>query len=96
MPVRHYDWIAHFGRRTPEKLAVVDLASERRHSYAQFDARISRLAAHLRDRLGVDAQRMPLACVLEGGTWAAGRRIAAERRPGGMPPVNIVSDGTVF
>ena len=53
MPVRHYDWIAHFGRRTPEKLAVVDLASERRHSYAQFDARISRLAAHLRDRLGV-------------------------------------------
>jgi len=53
LPVRHYDWIAHFGRRTPEKLAVVDLASERRHSYAQFDARISRLAAHLRDRLGV-------------------------------------------
>ena len=53
MPVRHYDWIAHFGRRTPDKVAVVDLASERRFSYAQFDARISRLAAHLRDRLRV-------------------------------------------
>ena len=53
MPVRHYDWIAHFGRRTPENLAVIDLASERRLSYAQFDARISRLAAHLRHRLGV-------------------------------------------
>ena len=53
MPVRHYDWIAHFGRRTPEKLAVVDLASERRLTYAQFDGRISRLAAHLRDRLKV-------------------------------------------
>ena len=53
MPVRHYDWIAHFGRRTPDKTAVVDLASERRFSYAQFDDRISRLAAHLRDRLKV-------------------------------------------
>ncbi len=53
MPVRHYDWIAHFGRRTPDKLAVVDLASERRFSYAQFDARISRLAAHLRDQLRI-------------------------------------------
>ena len=50
LSVRHYDWIAHFGRRTPDKLAVVDLASERRFSYAQFDARISRLAAHLRDQ----------------------------------------------
>ena len=53
LPVRHYDWIAHFGRRTPGKLAAVDLASGRRFSYAQFDARISRLAAHLRDRLGI-------------------------------------------
>src|SRR5213595_3386370 len=53
LPVRYYDWIAHFGRRTPDKLAVVDLASERRFSYAQFDARISRLAAHLRDQLKI-------------------------------------------
>src|ERR1700753_3804952 len=51
--VRYYDWIAHFGRRTPDKTAVVDLASERQFSYAQFDARISRLASHLRDRLKV-------------------------------------------
>jgi fatty-acyl-CoA synthase len=34
-------------------VAVVDLASERRLTYAQFDARISRLAAHLRDQLKV-------------------------------------------
>jgi len=53
LAVRHYDWIAHFGRRTPNKVAAVDLASERRFSYAQFDARISRLAAHLRDHLRV-------------------------------------------
>jgi fatty-acyl-CoA synthase len=53
LPVRHYDWIAHFGRRTPDKVAVVDLFSERCFTYAQFDARISRLAAHLRDRLTI-------------------------------------------
>ena len=53
MPVRHYDWIAYFARRTPEKIAVVDLSSERRFSYAQFDSRISRLASHLRHDLGV-------------------------------------------
>ncbi|MDE2378797.1 long-chain fatty acid--CoA ligase [Bradyrhizobium sp.] len=53
MPVRYYDWIAHHCLRTPGKTAVVDLASGRRFSYAQFDARISRLATHLRDRLKV-------------------------------------------
>ncbi len=53
MPVRHYDWIAHFARRTPRKLAAIDLASDRRLTYAQFDARISRLAAHLRDQLRI-------------------------------------------
>jgi fatty-acyl-CoA synthase len=53
VPVRHYDWIAHFGRRTPHKTAVIDLASERRFSYVEFDTRIGRLAAHLRNRLNV-------------------------------------------
>lgn len=53
MSVRYYDWIAHFGRRTPDKVAVIDLASQRRLSYAEFDRRISRLASHLRDKLKV-------------------------------------------
>ena len=53
MPVRYFDWMAHFGRRTPEKVAVVDLASQRRFTYAQFDARISRLASHLRNEMKV-------------------------------------------
>ena len=53
MPVRYYDWIAHYGRRTSEEMAAVDLASGRSLSYAQFDIRISRLAAHFRDRLGI-------------------------------------------
>jgi fatty-acyl-CoA synthase len=53
LPVRYYDWIAHFGRRTPSKPAVIDLAGGRRFTYAQFDARISRLATYLRDQLKV-------------------------------------------
>ncbi len=53
MSTRYYDWIGHFGRRTPDKIAAIDLASQRRFSYAQFDARISLLAMHLRDRLNV-------------------------------------------
>ena len=57
---------------------------------------LDRVAAEVRDALGVTREAFPLARVLEGGTWAAGRRIAAERRPGGAPPVSIESDGTVF
>jgi fatty-acyl-CoA synthase len=49
LPVRYYDWIAHHGRRTPDKVAMVDLGSGRRLTYAQADIRISRLAAHLRN-----------------------------------------------
>ena len=59
-------------------------------------AALDRLADMVRDTLAVSAENFPLACVLEGGTWAAGRKIAAERRAGGAPPVNIDSDGTVF
>jgi hypothetical protein len=57
---------------------------------------LDRLAPLVRRELGVDADAFPLARMLEGGTWAAGRRIAAELRAGGDPPVRIASDGTVF
>ena len=46
--------------------------------------------------LNKSVQEFPLAKVLEGGTWWAGRFLAQEKRPGGTPPLNIVSDGTVF
>lgn len=39
---------------------------------------------------------LPLIKVLEGGTWAAGRRIAKQLRATGAPPISIQSDGTVF
>lgn len=59
-------------------------------------ALLDRLAPLVRTKLGVTEQDFPLARMLEGGSWAAGRRIAAQLRPGGGPPFNILSDGTVF
>jgi hypothetical protein len=59
-------------------------------------ALLDRLAPLVRERLGVSEAAFPLARMLEGGTWVAGRRIAAERRAGGGPPFTIISDGTVF
>jgi hypothetical protein len=46
--------------------------------------------------LGKSPQEFPLAKVLEGGTWWAGRALAAKLREGSAPPLNIESDGTVF
>ena len=59
-------------------------------------ALLDRIAPLVRDRLGVDATSFPLAKVLEGGTWAAGRLIARDKRTDGGPPFRISSDGTVF
>jgi len=47
------DWIAFHADRTPEKLAMVDQASERRFTYAQMNERIGRLAAFMRDTWGI-------------------------------------------
>jgi hypothetical protein len=59
-------------------------------------ALLDRLAVAVRERLGKTPEQFPLARVLEGGSWAAGRAIALERRPGGVPPLTIISDGTLF
>lgn len=55
------------------------------------------LAQQVRKSLKRTAEEFPLVRVLEGGTWWAGRRIAAKLRPPvGGPPLQIQSDGTVF
>ena len=58
-------------------------------------ALLDELAPLVRAQLGLSAEEMPLACVLEGGTWAAGRALAQQLHDG-RPPLNIQSDGTVF
>lgn len=59
-------------------------------------ALLDRVAEGVQKKLGKTPAELPLACVLEGGTWDAGRAVAAELRPGGGPPIQIHSDGTVF
>ena len=59
-------------------------------------AALDHIAEVVRGDLGLGPTAFPLARVLEGGTWAAGRQIAQAKRPGGLPPVQVVSDGTVF
>jgi len=58
-------------------------------------ALLDELAGAVRRELSMDEERPPLACVLEGGTWAAGRELA-QRARGGLPPLQVQSDGTVF
>jgi hypothetical protein len=59
-------------------------------------ALLDEVAAGVRQRLGQTEEAMPLARILEGGTWAAGREIAQELRADGAPPLKIESDGTLF
>jgi uncharacterized protein DUF1688 len=59
-------------------------------------ALLDRLAERIRARLGRSSGELPLASLLEGGTWAAGRAAAFERRADGAPPLKVISDGTVF
>ena len=54
---------------------------------------VDELAPRVRASLG--KPDLPLACILEGGTWAAGRELAREAR-NGNPPFTVRSDGTVF
>jgi len=62
------------------------------------------LTIHLLDQIGYEVQKalqktpqqFPLAKVLEGGTWWAGRKLAQEMRTDGAAPLNIISDATVF
>ncbi|MEM9923244.1 MAG: URC4/urg3 family protein [Cyanobacteria bacterium P01_D01_bin.50] len=54
------------------------------------------IAAKIREKLNMNNSELPLVKILQGGTWTAGRKIAAELRKDGVPPIPIESDGTVF
>jgi hypothetical protein len=59
-------------------------------------ALLDRIAPLVNEELGLSRDSLALASILEGGTWAAGRRIARQVRPDGGPPLTIASDGSVF
>jgi len=59
-------------------------------------ALLDEIARGMRARLRLSEHELPLAKVLQGGTWTAGRRVAGERRRDAAPPIRLVSDGTVF
>jgi hypothetical protein len=56
---------------------------------------LDQVALKMRQQLQGSSQSLPLAKVLQGGTWAAGRRLAKEMR-NGAPPLLIELEGTVF
>jgi hypothetical protein len=56
-------------------------------------ALIECLAEMVREELG---RSFSLAQILEGGTWAAGRKLAAAARSDHGPPVKVISNGTIF
>lgn len=57
---------------------------------------LDKIAANIRQQLNQNSTELPLVKILQGGTWTAGRRIANQLRNGGVPPLQIESDGTVF
>ena len=59
-------------------------------------ALLDELAPLVRNCLGLEAHAFPLARMLQGGTWSAGRRLAKEKRPNAAPPLTLKLTGTVF
>ena len=59
-------------------------------------ALLDRIGSEVQKKLGKTSSEFPLAKVLEGGTWWAGRKIAKSQRVDSSPPLKIESDGTVF
>jgi hypothetical protein len=57
---------------------------------------LDRIGDQVRSKLNKSAADFPLAKVLEGGTWWAGRKAAKALRADSSPPLKIESDGTVF
>lgn len=59
-------------------------------------ALLDRIGAEVQKKLNKTPANFPLAKVLEGGTWWAGRKAAKAKRADSSPPIKIESDGTVF
>lgn len=84
--------------RDPSQAAVIhDVASPLIIEWRALTiALLDRLLPLVRAELDISPGHFPIASMLEGGSWAAGRRIAREKRTDGSPPLKIRSDGTTF
>jgi acyl-CoA synthetase (AMP-forming)/AMP-acid ligase II len=83
MSVRAYDWVAYHANQTPDKVALIDLHSSRRFTYAQMQDRTARLANGLAgafnvgkgDRVAVlsnnttDCMELEFACMKLGAVY---------------------------
>jgi hypothetical protein len=74
---------------TPESLVIVEWR-------ALTVCLLDHIAIATREKMHLDSVSLPLVKVLQGGTWTAGRQIAAQLRSPGLPPLQITSDATVF
>ena len=84
-------------RNAPEVQKVFAVDSEVVVEWRAFTvALLDMLHPLVRERLGMSEHDFPLGSLLEGGSWAAGRKIARAKRPSGAPPLTVISDGTVF
>jgi fatty-acyl-CoA synthase len=54
MPIKAYDWLRYHRKRSPKKLAAIELHGDKRFTYEEFDQRVSRLAMALKETLNVD------------------------------------------
>ena len=59
-------------------------------------ALLDEMVTRVRQQLAVNEDDFPLACLLQGGSWSAGRRLARQLRPDGSPPLRLHMTGTVF
>ncbi len=73
------DWIVHHALTSPEKVATIDLASGRQHSYAEMNDRVGRIAGFLSDagigrgdRVGLIAQNSSDVLDIIFATWRIG------------------------
>ncbi|MEN9211577.1 MAG: DUF1688 family protein [Thermostichus sp. DG02_4_bins_136] len=57
---------------------------------------LDRPATLMREKLGRSPPELPLVKILQGGTWRTGCALAAQLRPNAIPPIQLLSDGTVF
>ena len=57
---------------------------------------LDKLAEELRSSLKLKAHQLPLGAVLQGGSWVAGRELAAKLRKDSVPPIKLNIDGTIF